>query len=88
MTINKIEVSLFPSESALYPIKRPTIILEKRRILAWRVTNCFRLSTESRFHEIYSFILNLPKYTWFDLCCDFQCKAAIYVHRPDHRNLT
>ena len=40
MTINKIEVSLFPSESALskYPIKRPTIILEKRLILAWRVT--------------------------------------------------
>ena len=36
MTINK----LFPSESALskYPIKRPNIILEKRLILAWRVT--------------------------------------------------
>ena len=40
MTINKIEVSLFPYESALskYPIKRPTIIFEKRLILAWRVT--------------------------------------------------
>ena len=40
MTINKIEVSLFLSESALskYPIKRPTIIFEKRRILAWQVT--------------------------------------------------
>ena len=40
MTINKIEVSLFPSESAVskYPIKRPTIIFEKRLILAWRVT--------------------------------------------------
>ena len=39
MTINKIEVSLFPSESALskYPIRRPTIILEKRLILVWRV---------------------------------------------------
>ena len=40
MTINKIEVSVFPFESALfkYPIKRPTIIFEKRLILAWRVT--------------------------------------------------
>ena len=34
VTINKIEVALFPSESALskYPIKRPTIILKKRLI--------------------------------------------------------
>ena len=40
MTINKIEVALFPSESALskYLIKRSTIIFEKRLILAWRVT--------------------------------------------------
>ena len=38
MTINKIEVSLFPSESALfkYPIK--TIIFEKHLIWAWWVT--------------------------------------------------
>ena len=35
MTINKIEVSLFPSESALskYAIKRPTNIFEKHLIL-------------------------------------------------------
>ena len=40
MTISNIEVSLFPSESALskYAIKHTTIIFEKRLILAWWVT--------------------------------------------------
>ena len=40
VTISNVEVSLFPSESALskYAIKHTTIIFEKRLILAWRVT--------------------------------------------------
>ena len=48
MTINKIEVSLFPSECALskYLIKHPTIIFEKRLILVWRVTYFILLYTK------------------------------------------
>ena len=43
VTISKIEVSLFPYESALskYTIKHTIIIFEKRLIFAWLVTDVY-----------------------------------------------
>ena len=59
MTISNIEVSSFPSESALskYAIKQATIIFEKHRILAWRVTFAKLCMC---YESVPSFIKRLP----------------------------
>ena len=71
MTICNIEVSLFPCESALskYAIKPATIIFEKRRILAWRVTN-----TIIYVCHIYMYIYI---YIYTIIVCLYVCKILL-----------